>query len=245
MREIGNEFFGKLSQSLSGTDGQLQVMESKVPIEKQLEFFRIVNSLKTRSLPSVDEQIELLDKSGMTEEDTNIILASLAVSCDVKAFRALERFREGNSCDFADMACMQARMMLQSEFSDKHIIFISTGLGGRDDKLRYTALFRSNRHLVFSAYQRDLIEKEIPYYIGHNGGEVEEIELGDNYFVLVYLQEITGGVKLLLDGAIGECNRYGDFIDTSYLVTNVRRFCMEDVERELRKHEEGVSDTDM
>jgi hypothetical protein len=246
MTDNRNEFFDKLSQSLSGINGQLQVMESNVPVEKQLEFFKLVNSLKSRDLPPVEEQIELLGKPELTVEETNVILASLAISCDVKAFRALEKFRELNPGHFTNMACMQAKMMLQSEFSDKRIVFISTGLGGKDDKLRYTALFKSNRKKIFSGYQRNLIENEIPYYINRHGGEVEEIELGDNYFTVVFLQEFNGDLKTLLENAICECNQYGDFIDNTFIVSNVKRFTKEDIERELHiKNEKRISNPDI
>ncbi|MDR1563195.1 MAG: hypothetical protein LBS54_08995 [Dysgonamonadaceae bacterium] len=240
-----NDFFDELSQSLSENNKQLQVIKSDVPFDKQLEFFKIVKRLNTLDLPSIEEQIELLGKSELIEREENVVLASLAMSCDVKAFRALEEHRKLHPGDFANMAYMHANMMLQSEFSDSKLIFISTGMGGKGNNLRYAALFKSNRQETFSAYQRDLIEKEIPYYINRHEGEVEEIEIGDNYFTLVFLHEFNGDVKVLLENAAGECNQFGDFIDNNFILTNIKRFSQEEIEQLLSKeNEKDNTDTD-
>jgi len=235
MRDSSDIFFGELHQSLNGSGGQLKIIESSVPVEKQLEFFAFINNLRKFQIPPLEEQMAMLFSSEMTERDVKVILTSLSVSGDIRAFRTIEEYNKKYPSQWGEMALLQAKMMLEAEFSDDPRVFISTGLGGKDGMLRYSALFRSNRKKPFSEYQRDLIEKEIPYYIDRHGGLVEEIDLGENYFSIVFLTKVGGDLRALLDNAIEECNQYGGFINSEYLVTNVQRFSDEAIKEEMNK----------
>jgi hypothetical protein len=236
MKNIRNDFFDELENSLlSGNGRNLRVMENMVSIEKQFEFIQISASLKKYKLPSISEQIELLNTPELSEAEKKIIFTSLAVSGDVKAFRALEQYRQDNPGEWIDVALMHATMMLESKFTDEKRVFISTGLGGKNGKFRYAALFKSTGLKEFSDYQRNLIEKEIPFYVNRHGGEIEELSLGNNYFTLVFLQDIDSDVRTLLDNAIAECNQYGDFIQDDSIVTNIKRFSDEEIQSALTK----------
>jgi len=95
----------------------------------------------------------------------------------------------------------------------------------------------SHRMRPFTDYQRKLIEQEIPFYIDRHDGQMEEIQLGKNYFTMVFLNAFDNDVRTIVHNAIEECNQYGDFISTEYVITNVRRFTVEEIERELNKQQ--------
>jgi len=236
MKTTGNDFFNEIQNALfSGNTGNLRVIENAASMEKQIEFLKVSSTLQNYKLPSISEQIELLNSNKVSDKETKIILASLAVSGDVKAYRAIEKYRDTNPGEWADVALMHATIRLESLLSDDRRVFISTGLGGKDGKLRYAAFFKSNRLKNFSKYQLDLIEKEIPYYINRHGGEIEQISTGTNYFTIVFLYEIDGNVRTLLDNTVAECNQYGNFISEEFSITNVKRFSEEDILSELSK----------
>ncbi|MDR2628140.1 MAG: hypothetical protein LBC40_08930 [Dysgonamonadaceae bacterium] len=223
--------------------GHLRILETNVPVETQMEYFRIsekIGRLPDKPIP-FEHQLDLINAPNASEKEKKYCLAALAHSGDVRAYRALEAYAghpEPALKDWAAMALMEARVSLEAELSDEKQIFISTGLGGKGSKLRFFALMKSKKLKPFSPYQKDLIEREFPFQIGMSNGSVDDISVEKNYITLVFLLEISANIRHVLDNAIIECNQYGDFIDTSYLVTNVKIFSKEDIENELKKAED-------
>ena len=234
MRRNSDVFKG-LQQSLGAHKGQLHFLEINVPVDKQMEYFRYTENVRNDSrITSVEEQTSILHSPESSPREVKYALAYLAISCDVKAYRTIEFYNKDHSDDWAKLALLQAKITLESDLSDEKQIFISTGLGGKDDKLRFSAFFKSNHLKIFSNYQRDLIEKEIPYTIKRHGGEVEEINIAENYFTILFLINLNMDIKAMFENVISECNLYGDFIDNSFIITNVKTFSEEDIQRELR-----------
>ncbi|GHT04261.1 hypothetical protein FACS189423_06690 [Bacteroidia bacterium] len=235
-RDVFNEF----QRSLRGLGGNLHVLETSIPVEKQMEYFKYSENVREHSRnETVEEQIAVLDALDSTPDERKYAMTFLAISGDVKAFRALETYnkdpKDNLLIDWASMSLLQARITLESEFSDEKQVFISTGLGGKGSKLRFYAFFKSEGLKPFSDYQRNLIEKEIPFYVRKYQGEIEKIQVESNYFSLLFLIGLQVDLKNMLRDAVAECNEYGDFISDNFVVTNVKVFSPDDIQRELRK----------
>ena len=123
---------------------------------------------------------------------------------------------------------------MESEFLEEKQIFISTGLGGKGSMLRFFAFFKSTNLIAFSDYQRNLIEKEIPFSIYKHSIILEKITIAENYFTIVFLIDIRKNIRNILKDAIDECNQYGHFINSGFIVSNVKIYTQEDIERELK-----------
>jgi len=228
-----------LQHSLESIKGKLHVMEMNIPVEKQMEYFRFSETIRGNFANeySIEYQMRILASPESSPSDIKYALAFLAVSGNVKAYRAIEAYSEQHLDDWTVMSLFQAKITLESEFSDERQIFISTGLGGKDDKLRFYAFFKSTDGEIFSDYQRKLIEKEIPFFIRKYQGFPEEIQIRDNYFTLLFLIHIQVNIKTMLDEAIAECNQYGDFIHKGFIITNVKVFTEEEIQIELKRKE--------
>lgn len=229
--------FKKFQESLEGLEGNLHILDTHVPVEEQMEFFRYSEILKDEyDENSIDEQIERLNFKTTSLLDLKHALSLLSVSGDIKAYRAIEnynRFPDPRVKNWAVLALLQGKITLESQFSDEKQIFISTGLGGRDEKLRFFAFFKANNLIPFSDYQKELIEKEMSYSIHKQDGEIELFEIKDIYFSLVFLVNIHLDIKNLLEEATVECNQYGNFINKSFIITNVRVFNRQNIQNEL------------
>jgi len=226
-----------LQQSLENLKGNLHVLEINVPVEKQMEYFRFAEAFRINFFDdwNVEDQIKVLTSADASPLEVKYTLVFLAISGSVKAYRAIEAYYEKHPDEWTAMSLMQAKITLESEFSDEKQIFISTGLGGKGDQLRFFAFFKSQGGKNFSDYQKKLIEKEIPYYIRNYHGIPEEIQIRENYFTVLFLIHIQVDIKTMLDEAIGECNQYGDFINKGFIITNVRVFTAEEIQNELMK----------
>ena len=233
--------FDEFRKSLEKMDGNLHVLDSYIPMEKQLDFFRYSELIRPKfSQDEMENQLQILLQDDSSELEIKHALAFLSVSREIKAFRAIEMYAQkpdAKQTDWANLALLQAKIALESEFSDEKQIFISTGLGGRDNKLRFYAFFKSNQLNPFSDYQKQLIEKEFAYSIEKNDGVLEEITIKDIYFSLILLISIHEDIKNLLEATIAECNQYGDFIDKGFMITNVKIFDREDIQKRLLNRE--------
>jgi hypothetical protein len=232
--------FEQLQHSLESVNGHLHVLETNVPVEKQMEYFRFSEEVRnSKRQDSIENQIEILNSPESSSIDLKYALTYLAISGDIKAYQAIKSYNENlkeNPDDWASMSLLQSKITLESELSGEKQIFISTGLGGKGDMLRFSAFFKSNRLRKFSNYQKELIEKEIPYQIEKYGGEVEEVKIADNYFTLLFMINIRANIKIMLEQIVGECNQYGNFINNSIIITNVKAFSEEEIQKELQKN---------
>ncbi|MDR0546104.1 MAG: hypothetical protein LBG77_00720 [Dysgonamonadaceae bacterium] len=219
----------------------VHVLDTVVPVEKQMEYFHFSETVR-RNLKneSIDDLIEELKREDIPLADQKYILSMLAVSGDVKAFRAIEAYSKGDFdpalADWVAMSILQAKMTLESEFSDEQQVFISSGLGGKGDKLRFYAFFQSENLIPFTDYQRNLITQEFSYSIQKYQGEAEEIKIEKNYFSVLFLVNIKEDIRRMMESAMDECNEYGNFIHPGFVITNVKRFDEYDIERELRNN---------
>ena len=229
----------ELQYSLENLKGHLHVLEVNIPVEKQMEYFRFSEAVRSdfSDEQAVEKQMEILASAESSRPEIKYALAFLAVSGNVKAYRAIEAYNETHADDWSAMSFIQAKITLESEFSDERQIFISTGLGGKGYNLRFFAFFKSKDGKNFSDYQKKLIEKEIPYFIQDYQGVLEEIRIRDNYFTLLFLIHIRVDIKTMLEEAIKECNQYGDFINKGFIITNVKVFTEEEIQKELMRKE--------
>ncbi|MDR0412175.1 MAG: hypothetical protein LBH61_00020 [Dysgonamonadaceae bacterium] len=232
-----SDVFKEFQRSLKGLDGTFHVLETSVPIERQMEYFRYSERVKANTAGDVvEKQIEILNSSDSTYEEVKYALTFLAISGDVKAYRALEAYSkepEEELSDWAALSLLQAKIMLEYEFLNEKQVLISTGLGGKGTRLRFFAFFKSEHLFPFSEYQRNLIEKEFSFAIHKSHGILEEIKVEDNYFTLLFLLEMSADIRILLNNTVWECNEYGHFIDPCFVVTNVKVYSHEEIQKEL------------
>jgi len=235
---------GNLKKILNDANGEVRILEHQVPIETQMEYFLYSNSL--RNLLKEDTMMDfeqfntvLLD-SASPLADKKKILSTLAASREVRAYRILQEYVQEPDMelkDWAHMALMESRVILESEFTDARQIYISTGLGGKGNRLRYYVLLLSSSGNQFLNYQKQVIEKEFAYALLNLEGEIEELTMKQNYIELIILLSIQTNIKRFIENVISECNQYGDFLSNSVTVTNVKKLAENEIAQILQKHE--------
>ena len=109
----------------------------------ELYYFKFSDRLRKEAVPWTENDFEQFESDLYNPESTGEykrrILSIFAVSKDVKSYRRLERYVQSPDpelTDWAYMALMESRIMLESELSEEKQIYISTGLGGKGRKLR-------------------------------------------------------------------------------------------------------------
>ncbi|MDR0795133.1 MAG: hypothetical protein LBE79_03650 [Tannerella sp.] len=236
--------FEQLTKVLHDSNGEFRVLEHQVPVETQMEYFK--NSNLLRSILPIDDKTdyeqlaaELYNPTASLEFKKQI-LSTLAITQETKSYRLLEKYMqepEKELKDWAHMALIESRVTLESEFSDEKQIYISTGMGGKGNKLRYYILLLSSSSNPFLDYQRQVIEREFEYALHKFDGEIEELTIQDQYVEIVILAPIHADIKRILENVLSECNQYGDFISNTITVTNVKKLTKKEISEIIKKHE--------
>ena len=244
MKEEG-DVFKKFRDSFSKMDGHFHILEQRVPVELQMEYFKYSEQVrKERAKPDLNDMDytafrESLSNPESTTDYKKYILSMLATSREVKAYRMLEDYVQHPDEDvsnWAYMALMESRISLESELSDEKQIYISTGLGGKGEKLRFYVLMLSRDRKPFLEYQRKVIEREFAYFLPKADCEIERLTIGEQYVELVFLIPVRADIKLTLDKVINECNQYGDFLSDIFTITNVEELTEQEVTDIINKN---------
>lgn len=238
-----DDVFKRFQKSFSGMNGHFHILEQRVPVELQMEYFKYSEKLRNRVKLLTDEDMESI-KSSLWElesdpDNKRFMLTSLAISRQVKAYRMLEEYVQHPDPEMADWACMalmESRISLESELSDEKQIYISTGLGGKGEKLRFYVLLLSVDQKPFQNYQRQVIERECSYYLTKEDCEIERLTIREQYVELVFLIPVRRNIKTLLDQVINECNQYGGFLSDVFTVTNVKELNEKEIAEIINKN---------
>lgn len=227
------ELFGNIPDNFS-------ILEEEIDIDLQLEYFEY--SRKHRGDTASNEILSikeiLLDHSHPVEERRKL-LVQLASIEDVDAYRMIEKYLqkpEPELRDWAVLALQESRMLLESKLLDENQVFISTGLGGKENKLRYFVVIISKEALNFTEFHMDIIKKEFKYVLKKHYAYIEELLFFKNFATLVVLIPLELSLKAVFKDAIKECNQFGDFLSSHFIITNVKKLSKREILEFLEDH---------
>ena len=210
-----------------GIPDNFNVLEEQIDIKLQAKYFEFVR--KFREGKSVGRYLK--QKNKIFDPDIDVItkkkvLTALASSVEVEDFRIIEKYLENPEHElkeWATLALQESRMLLQSSLLDEQQVFISTGLGGKGQKLRYFVVFINRSGGELSPMQKKLLNDELKYSLEKSNGELEELNCMIDFTTAMVVLPITSLLKDLFQGVIDECNQYGDFLQDDIVITNVKR----------------------
>ncbi len=205
----------------------LHLLEELIPLEEQMEYFRYFDKLRREDAPFVrDSEVNILFSPDEPYERKKRSLSLLASIPDVKAYRSIETYhsspQEPELKNWSAMALVSSRIILNFEFLGQQQIYISSGLGGQDKKLRFFVLFTTANREPFTDLQKEMVEREFRFQMHQVEVEIEKLEVFDNYFTMLLLMPMDKEVRSYFNAAIEECNQYGNFLDTRFVFTNTK-----------------------
>jgi hypothetical protein len=236
-----DDVFERFRDSFNKLDGHFHVLEQRVPIEFQMEYFKCSEQMRKNNTKMTDDEYyvyeENLSNNTLSLEHKKYILSALAISNDVRAYRLLEEYvqhPDPEVKDWAYMALMESRISLESELLEEKQIYISTGLGGRGEKLRFYILLLASGDEPFQAYQRQTLEREFAYYLPTEACEIERLTIYDLYVELLLLIPVKKDIKAILDRVVTECNQYGNFVSDMITITNTKELSANEIAEIIR-----------
>jgi hypothetical protein len=218
--------FERIQRFFKEFQGDINIIDEKIDIHLQVEYFDMSKDLKDKpELTDWLEKSEMLFSSETPLDFKKTLLVTLASIDDVKAYRIIEKYHLNHDSElkhWAMLALQESRMMMQSKLLEHSQVLISTGLGGKDNKLRYFfALFTKNGE-SFTEFQKKIIRSEFGYFLQSNSSEIEEIHFEEDIATILVLVPLHIPIQDLFKDVVNECNQYGDFIRENCIITNVK-----------------------
>ncbi len=229
-----DNIYNQLKHILANAGGKFNILEEQINVELQVEFFELVNKLlkKKRSPKKVIFEASKLFEPETTEEEKKNILAELSNTENVEAYRIIEKFIRFGKKDleqWALLALQHSRISLETFLLDEQQVFISTGLGGSTNKLRYFIVGKLNTGKPYTNTQKKVIKTEFEMIFKSFDSEIEKLSFTDEYFIILGLIPIEVSINEVIKKSIEESNQFGNFIYKDYLVTNVRILKMDEI----------------
>lgn len=225
--------YDKIKELIGKDPGRFNILEDTIDIDLQVEYFEFSKRIATEfdSKWALD-QIDLLQDIEFPLDCKKQLLARLATIEDVVAYRAIESYAknpEKKLHKWSLLALQESKMHLESYILEESQVFISTGLGGKRNKLRYFVVLIARSRKNLTPFQLKIIKEEFPFVMKKYDAEIEEFD-SDNYLAsFVLLLPIQHSVKQVFSEGIAECNQYGDFLRENCIVTNVKKLSFQEI----------------
>lgn len=226
--------FHKLQEFFANSDQNYHVLEEQIPVETQMAYFKQSKVIKqSANKDSVESWIEALNNSEATVRAKKNALLSLASFQEVEYYRVLEKYRanpDDGLKNWAVMALNESRMGLEGLFSEEKQVFISTGLGGKVDSLRYFLVVIPKNEKSFSEFEIGVVKKEFSFVFGQHESEIEQVlEEKPSYVSMLVMIPIKNSLREILSESFDECNQFGGFLNDRFVVTNVKIMSDEEI----------------
>lgn len=236
--------YERLKEMLKNSKGRFSILEEQIDVDLQVEFFEKVNEVsKNLRDPDVvlsDENI-LYDKK-ISNIEKKYYLVELSSIEKPEAYRIIEKFIKKADEDlkpWAVLSFQHSRISLETSLLDEQQVFISTGLGGSGEKLRYFIAGKLKNEEKYTESQKKIINTEFKHFFETKDSEIEKIDFTEKYFTVICLMPLQVDFNELVKPAIAEINLYGDFIANDYLITNVKVLDQKEIEKYFIKKEKS------
>ena len=238
MEEYEN-LYQKIQEMLGKNPGSLKIMEEQIDMDLQVEYFECSKRLREEKEESwALEHSQYLNEPGYSQEVKKEILARLATIEKVECYRAIESFvKDGEESlqKWALLSLNESRMQLVSKIMDENQVFISTGLGGKDQKLRYFVVVMTRTKADLTPTHQMVIKNEFEYILRKFDAEVEEVNFSGYLSTIMLLLPMNYSLKTVFNEAILECNRYGNFLNEDFIITNVKTLSFMEIKEFLER----------
>ena len=237
--EEHENLYEKIREILGGSPAKLKILEQQIDMDLQMEYYECSRKIREEKDEKwAWENMQYLEEPGYSEDVKKEILARLASIAKVECYRAIESFMnsaEESLRSWAILSLNESRMVLESKIMDENQVFISTGLGGKDEKLRYFVVLMTRSRIDLSETQQMVINNEFGFILKKFDAEVEELHFSGSLATILLLLPMNHSLKTVFKEAIDECNRYGDFLNDDFIVTNVRVLSFQEIEEFLER----------
>ncbi len=236
-----NDNLKKIQEAIDSLPENFSILEEQIDVELQMEYFEYAKDNRNNEpIEDFETAEKRLYAPETTEEELKRLLVQLAGHDNVDAFRIIERYHKsapGQLRNWSVLALQESRMILQSSLLGEQQVFISTGLGGKGQDIRYfIALMKQEIDEPFTDTQKKVIENEFQFFMKEADGELEQISFEEGFAVGLFLFPLKKNLHDIFKSFIDECNQYGQFLREDVIITNVKKLTIEEIKNFLNNN---------
>ncbi len=224
------EFFGSLQENFS-------VLEEPVDVDVQIKYFEASGKVRgTINAGDVLEKKEQLFDTSVAVEDKRNILVEMAGVPDTEVYRILEAYAKNPDeelVSWSKMALQENRLLLESHLLERRQVFVSTGLGGKGHKLRYFVVLINNEQKELEPFQQKIVREEMEYSLHKYDSELEKLDFKEEFTTLRVVIPINSDLTKLFREGIDECNQFGNFLSSDFIVTNMKELSDKEIKEAI------------
>jgi hypothetical protein len=234
-----NKNKSQIKEFLDSIPDDLDILGDGIDMVIQKEYITFsqrIGSLNDQK--TVLGEAKRLSSDDLPVEDKKRILVELAHLGTVESYRTIEKFLK--CCDeelkgWTLLSLQECRMFLEGDLSDDKKGFISTGLGGKGDKLRYCFVIRSLNAMPFSEHQQAVIIEQFKFTCKSLNVELEAISFKENCLMAKVLVPMDVAVGEVIESGIKSANKISQCLKFHYYVSNVNIPTDEEISEYLRE----------
>lgn len=233
--------YDAIKKMFRGMDNKVNILESQIDVDVQTEYYEYSKNHNLHINPEdVIKNKDDIFRNNLPVEDKKCMFVKLASISSIEAFRTIERYlndpAHDDLQDWATLAFIESRLLLESKLLDENQVLISTGLGGKGSKLRYFTVLISEAGISLSYIQKKIIRSELHYLLKKNDAELEKIRFSGDLCTILSLIPLKVPIQNLFDTLIEECNKLGDFLNRNCLITNVKILKISEVRERIKSN---------
>lgn len=216
------------------------ILEEGIDLETQMEYLEYSHSFEHGEL--TEEQTlglgNMLFDARIKADGKKKALGLLAHLGTVTAFRQIEKYYnhpENEVKKWTALALQECKMFLESSLIDDNWGFISSGLGGKDGKLRNFFLVLPMEGQQFTSIQHHIINDEFQLIAKELKCNIETVDPSDIYVGITVLNPMDVAIGVFIEKGIQQCNELGEFVLEYYYVTNQEIPNRQEIEEIIKK----------
>jgi hypothetical protein len=229
----------------NGSD--IQIMEREVGLDTQMAYMRMSKEVKNNLQPHIAMagKYELWDDNS-SRQSKRRRLTALASLGSPDAIRLLQNYQEApdrNLEDWTYLALQECKLVFQASMLDHPPMFISTGLGGSGQQLRFFGAFFSGDGLPCEQSRQKVISGEVEYMFSQFSGKLEFIAFSGQFVTFWGLVPLDVSLNENVQAAIDESNFLGAGLRKDFVLTNVKKLTFNELGDILTRIKSGkISD---
>jgi len=222
----------------------LTLIDEAIDLSIQEEYIRFSEAIDFENVDYEEiltESDKLFDKHTPIElkKKILILLAHLGTPESCRIIEKYLKISEKNVRDWALLSLKECRTFLESVLLQEEGGFISTGLGGKDNKLRYYFIVSSKDALPISETHKNTLKRGFETITHKYESKIEEINFEATYAMIGILIPMDVSVGEVIEEGINECNKMNEFLFPDYYVTNVKKPTPEEISKYLEEISHG------
>jgi hypothetical protein len=240
--------YRKIQEFFTGLNNNFSLIEDPVDVAVQMNYFE--TSARLRGDVKEDDMLarknELFDPN-VSVDKKKLLLVQMASVPSPEIFRVLENFVKNSDADLEEwskLALQENKLLLESFLLDSRQVFISTGLGGKGHKLRYFVVLINKNGSNLKPFEQKVLHDEMSYALQKYDSELEKLNFMQYYTTMRVVVPISSDLSRVFREGIDECNQFGNFLSSEFIVTNMKELSEEEINEALSVNNPMITDDD-